>query len=37
MSRGDGQDLYAELGVPKTADAAAIKKAYRNLAQQCHP
>lgn len=30
-------DLYATLGVPKTADAAAIKRAYRKLAKELHP
>jgi curved DNA-binding protein len=31
------QDLYAVLGVPKTADEEAIKKAYRKLAMKYHP
>lgn len=30
-------DLYATLGVPRTADAAAIKRAYRKLAKELHP
>ena len=30
-------DLYAVLGVPKTVDAAALKKAYRRLAKDLHP
>jgi molecular chaperone DnaJ len=31
------KDFYATLGVPKHADAAAIKKAYRKLARTLHP
>ena len=31
------KDFYAILGVPKDADAAAIKKAYRKLARKQHP
>lgn len=31
------EDLYALLGVPKTADAETIKKAYRRLAKDLHP
>jgi curved DNA-binding protein len=31
------EDLYAVLGVPKTAEADAVKKAYRKLAGQLHP
>lgn len=30
-------DLYSVLGVQKTADAAAIKRAYRQLAKKLHP
>lgn len=31
------KDFYAVLGVPKDADAAALKKAYRKLARTLHP
>src|SRR5687768_11676012 len=31
------KDYYAALGVPKDADTAAIKKAYRKLATELHP
>jgi len=31
------QDYYQVLGVPKTASAADIRKAYRKLAMEFHP
>ncbi|MDR1428574.1 MAG: DnaJ domain-containing protein [Bifidobacteriaceae bacterium] len=31
------KDFYRTLGVPKDADEAAIKKAYRHLARKLHP
>lgn len=31
------KDYYKALGVPKTADAAEIKRAYRKLAKDLHP
>jgi molecular chaperone DnaJ len=31
------KDYYKTLGVPKDADADAVKKAYRKLARQFHP
>jgi curved DNA-binding protein len=31
------KDYYATLGIPRDADEAAIKKAYRKLARQHHP
>ena len=30
-------DLYQILGVPSTADFAAIKRAYYRRAKECHP
>lgn len=32
-----GKDFYAILGVPRNADAAALKKAYRKMAMKWHP
>ena len=32
-----GKDYYAILGVPKDADDAALKKAYRKMALKWHP
>ena len=31
------KDFYQVLGVPKDADQAAVKKAYRKLARENHP
>jgi len=31
------KDYYTALGVPRNADDAALKKAYRHLARACHP
>jgi molecular chaperone DnaJ len=31
------QDYYELLGIPRGADDAAIKSAYRRLAKECHP
>ncbi len=37
MSTSTGKDFYKILGVPRNADAAAIKAAYRKQAKQYHP
>ena len=33
----EDEDLYAVLGVDRTADADAIRTAYRRLAREHHP
>ena len=40
VGSGEGtltSDLYARLGVPRNADGAAIKQAYRSLSKSAHP
>ena len=38
MTEGrDGEDLYALLGVPATADAAELARAYRRRLREIHP
>ena len=37
MADQNKRDYYEVLGVPKTADDATIKKAYRTLAKKYHP
>ena len=37
MAQPEFQDYYKTLGVPRTATAADIKKAYRRLAMKYHP
>lgn len=37
MTTTEHDDLYGILGVPKDASPQDIKKAFRNLARECHP
>ena len=37
MEDMEKRDYYEVLGVPRSADKDALKKAFRKLAQQYHP
>ena len=37
LGKAPANDLYAVLGVPRDADEATIKRAFRARARECHP
>lgn len=37
LGKAPANDLYAVLGVPRDADEATLKRAFRARARECHP